>query len=66
MKRAGRPSAAARGPRDIALDVLLAVELDDAYANLELSRQLGLQRPDRRDAALATELVFGSLRLRGR
>ena len=66
MKRDGRPSAAARGPRDIALDVLLAVELDDAYANLELSRQLGLQRPDRRDAALATELVFGSLRLRGR
>jgi 16S rRNA (cytosine967-C5)-methyltransferase len=52
--------------RDIALDVLSAVTADDAYANLALGRTLAQARADRRDAALATELVFGTLRLRGR
>lgn len=66
MSRPRRSTAGGRSARDVALDVLLAVELDDAYANLDLSRRLAEQRTDRRDAALATELVFGSLRLRGR
>ncbi|MGO4257507.1 RsmB/NOP family class I SAM-dependent RNA methyltransferase [Marmoricola sp. RAF53] len=51
--------------RLVAFDVLRAVEEKDAYANLELSRLLREQRLDGRDAALATELVSGTLRLRG-
>ncbi len=52
--------------RSIALDVLVAVATQDAYANLLLSHTLGARHVDRRDAALATELVFGTLRLQGR
>jgi len=51
--------------RRLALDVLLAVAGRDAYANLllpELLRQRGLSG---RDAALATELTYGTLRGRG-
>ncbi len=51
--------------RLVAYDVLRAVEEKDAYANLELSRLLREQRLSARDAALATELVSGTLRLRG-
>ena len=47
--------------RLVALDVLRAVEERDAYANLELSRLLREQRLTGRDAALATELVSGTL-----
>jgi 16S rRNA (cytosine967-C5)-methyltransferase len=49
----------------VALDVLLAVAERDAYANLllpDLIRQRGLTG---RDAALATELAYGTLRGRG-
>jgi 16S rRNA (cytosine967-C5)-methyltransferase len=48
-----------------AFDVLRAVAEQDAYANLELSRLLRDRRISGRDAALATELVGGTLRLRG-
>lgn len=51
--------------RGVALGVLRAVRLDDAYANLLLPariRRAGL-RPD--DAALATELAYGTLRSAG-
>ena len=51
--------------RDAAFDVLRAVHERDAYANLvlpDLLRQRGL---DGRDAALATELVYGTLRRQG-
>ncbi len=51
--------------RLVAYDVLRAVGEKDAYANLELSRLLREQRLTGRDAALATELVSGTLRLRG-
>jgi len=51
--------------RSIAFDVLRAVEDKDAYANLELSRLLRERRLTGRDAALATELVGGTLRLQG-
>ena len=52
--------------RDIALEVLIAVSTENAYATLLLSQLLRRHRTDRRDSALATELVFGTLRLQGR
>jgi 16S rRNA (cytosine967-C5)-methyltransferase len=51
--------------RLLAFDVLRAVADQDAYANLELSRLLRERRLSGRDAALATELVGGTLRMRG-
>ncbi|MFD1713591.1 RsmB/NOP family class I SAM-dependent RNA methyltransferase [Amnibacterium flavum] len=55
----------AKTARDIALDVIRAVNTDDAYANLLLParlRRAGLSTPD---AALATELTYGTLRRSG-
>lgn len=60
--------------RVLAFEVLRAVEERDAYANLLLPGMLraaeeeaarGGTRFDRRDAALATELVYGTLRHQG-
>lgn len=51
--------------RLLAFDVLRAVADQDAYANIELSRLLRERRLSGRDAALATELVGGTLRMRG-
>jgi len=51
--------------RLVAFDVLRAVADQDAYANIELSRLLRERRVTGRDAALATELVGGTLRMRG-
>jgi 16S rRNA (cytosine967-C5)-methyltransferase len=51
--------------RLLAFDVLRGVAERDAYANLELARLLRERRLSGRDAALATELVGGTLRLRG-
>lgn len=51
--------------RLVAFDVLRAVADKDAYANLELSRLLRETGLTGRDAALATELVGGTLRLQG-
>ena len=51
--------------RAVAFDVLRAVAAHDAYANLELSRLLRERGLSGRDAALATELVGGTLRLQG-
>ena len=44
---------------------LRAVSADDAYANLVLPRQLAAAGLTGRDAGLATELGYGSLRARG-
>ena len=49
----------------IAYRTLEAVTADDAYANLVLPRMLDRQGVDGRDAAFATELAYGTLRLRG-
>lgn len=48
--------------RTVALELLLAVEFDDAYANLLLPKLLASSRLDERDSALAQELSFGTLR----
>ena len=48
--------------RSVALDVLVAVERDDAYANILLPQGISAARLDVRDAQLATELCHGTLR----
>lgn len=61
----GRTPAQARHadvPRRIAYDVLAAVGNRDAYANLLLPRLLAERSVTGRDAALATELAYGTLR----
>jgi 16S rRNA (cytosine967-C5)-methyltransferase len=52
-------------PRRAALDVLTAVRADGAYANLVLPQVLRKHRLDGRDAALATELASGTIRMHG-
>ncbi|MEY9877335.1 16S rRNA (cytosine967-C5)-methyltransferase [Streptacidiphilus sp. MAP12-33] len=55
--------------RRLAFDALRAVDERDAYANLVLPALLRKAEQDvnftRRDAAFATELVYGTLRMRG-
>lgn len=48
-----------------AYDVLKAVRLDDAYANLALPQVLAEHRLEGRDAAFTTELVSGTIRWQG-
>ena len=61
---AARRDAARRSglPRRTAYDVLAAVRDRGAYANLLLPALLAERRLDGRDAALATELSYGTLR----
>lgn len=48
-----------------AFRVLRAVALDDAYANLVLPTEIRHAKLDKRDAAFATELTYGTLRAQG-
>lgn len=48
--------------REIALEVLKAVEGEGAYASLALNRIMEKYRPGKLDRAFATELAYGSLR----
>ena len=52
-------------PRLIAFDILQAVHVNDAYANLALPSALDAAKLSDRDAGLATELTYGSLRRQG-
>lgn len=61
-----RPAPSADPVRLLAHRVLSAVETDDAYANLVLPGALREAGLEGRDAAFATELVYGTLRLQGR
>ncbi len=64
----GRPPAprrAADAPRLAAYEVLKAVRLDDAYANLVLPKILREHGLTGRDAAFATELASGTIRRQG-
>ncbi len=72
--RPARRAAARRGPgaparrpdpRRTAYDVLAAVRDREAYANLLLPRLLADRQLTGRDAALATELAYGTLRGQG-
>ena len=49
-------------PRTLAWEVLRDVELNDAYANLLLPGKIARTRLEGPDAALATELTYGTLR----
>jgi len=63
------PSERSRGTdpsRRVAFDVLRAVADSDSYANLVLPPLLTERRIRGRDAAFATELAYGTLRLQGR
>lgn len=51
--------------RSIAFEVLRAVREKDAYANLVLPGLLASRKLEPRDAAFATELVYGTLRALG-
>lgn len=51
--------------RRVAFDVLRAVEESDAYANLLLPQEISRAALSSADAALATELTYGTLRRRG-
>ncbi|MEY4102697.1 MAG: hypothetical protein RIR88_831 [Actinomycetota bacterium] len=51
--------------RAVAFDVIMSVELDDAYANLALPSRIREAGLDTADAALATELTYGTLRMQG-
>ncbi len=55
----------ASAPRRVAYDVIRAVHESDAYANLLLPRALERARLSGSDAALATELTYGTLRRQG-
>ena len=61
-RRTGRPQDLVRRT---AFDVIRAVETRDAYANLLLPARLRDRDLTGRDAALATELTYGTLRGRG-
>ncbi|NUS73660.1 MAG: rRNA small subunit methyltransferase B [Corynebacteriales bacterium] len=49
--------------RQVAFDVLVSVSARDAYANLVLPQLLAERRITGRDAAFATELTYGTLRM---
>lgn len=51
--------------RRIAFDVIRAVSESDAYANLLLPHRLNEAKLSAADAGLATELTYGTLRMRG-
>ena len=51
--------------RRVALEVIRAVEHDDAYANLLLPQRIVRARLTPQDAGLATELTYGTLRMSG-
>lgn len=62
MKGGGRPTAA----RVCAAEALVRIEVDGAYAALALSAEIERLRLNAQDRALATQLVYGVLRWRGR
>lgn len=53
-------------PRLLAFEVLAEVELQGAYSNLILPKALSESMLEANDRALATELVYGTLRMQGR
>ena len=57
--------SADRRPRRLAYEILRWVDERDAYANLVVAERLKAARLEARDAALVTELVYGTLRMRG-
>src|SRR5256712_13140697 len=63
-RRAGRvaPTRPPSPAREVAVRVLERVEVDAIFADIALERERAARRLSARDAALATELVYGTLR----
>ncbi len=59
------PTRRVQGARRVAFDVLRAVSQSDAYANLLLPQAISAAGLADKDAALATELAYGTLRRSG-
>ena len=53
-------------PRLLAFEALAEVELKGEYSNIILPRMLGESSLEKSDRALVSELVYGSLRMKGR
>lgn len=64
-QRTGRGIRTVQPARRVAYDVLRAVSGSDAYANLVLPSAIAEAGLNAQDAALATELAYGTLRRRG-
>ena len=64
-KRTRAPHGRRRTARGAAYDLLHAVHVDDAYANIAMPEILARAGLSTRDAALATELAYGTLRWQG-
>lgn len=64
-KRSRAPHGRRRTARGAAYDLLHAVHVDDAYANIAMPEILSRAGLSARDAALATELAYGTLRWQG-
>lgn len=62
---ARRPPATPDDARGVALEVLERVRTTDAYANLVLPSAIRRAGLDARDAGLASELTYGTLRMQG-
>ncbi|MEZ5226465.1 MAG: transcription antitermination factor NusB [Acidimicrobiales bacterium] len=60
-RRAAEPGVAARR---LAIDALLRIDTDGAYANLALPPMLERSTLEARDRGLVTELVYGTTRMR--
>jgi 16S rRNA (cytosine967-C5)-methyltransferase len=60
--KAGAPRRLAAPAREVAVRVLERVEADASFADLALEHELAARRLSPRDAALAMELVYGTLR----
>lgn len=56
-----RPTIRKPTARELALDVLTAVDTDKAYSNLKLNQALRQHELERAEAGLATELVYGTI-----
>lgn len=59
------PPTTVQRAREVAFAVMHAVDVDDAYANLLLPTEIDRAGLSPADAALATELTYGTLRGRG-
>lgn len=69
-KRGGKGKKTADRPRQLAVEVLVQVHEDDAFANLILPKVLRVEQQsnrnfDFRDSAFTSELVYGTLRQQG-
>lgn len=56
-----KPTSRPISARELAMDILTRVEQEQAYSNLLLNQSLQKHSLDRPDAALTTELVYGTI-----